>query len=60
MNYIIKDRESKLYLGGAGYRPSVELGPYSDLESCQRVQMSEPIKNQTSQCIQVNIPTNNK
>ncbi len=41
------------------HRPSVELGPYHDLESCQRVQMSEPIKNQTSQCIQVNIPTNN-
>ena len=60
MNYIIKDRESKLYLGAAGYRLSVELGPYSELESCQRVQMSEPIKNQTSQCIQVNIPTNNK
>ena len=30
MNYIIKDRESKLYLGAAGYRPSVELGPYTD------------------------------
>jgi hypothetical protein len=41
-----------------GYRPSVELGPYVDLESCRRVQISEPIKNQTSQCIQVNIPTN--
>ena len=31
MNYIIKDRESKLYLGAAGYRPSVELGPYSEM-----------------------------
>ena len=49
-----------LVTGVSGGRSSVELGPYSDLESCQRVQMSEPIKNQTSQCIQVNIPTNNK
>lgn len=49
-----------LVTGAASYRPSVELGPYSDLESCQRVQMSEPIKNQASQYIQVNIPTNNK
>ena len=48
-----------LVTGADSYRPSVELGPYSDLESCQRVQMSEPIKDQTSQCIQVNIPTNN-
>ena len=48
-----------LVTGAVVYRPSVELGPYSDLESCQRVQMSEPIKDQTSQCIQVNIPTNN-
>ncbi len=48
-----------LVIGGYYERPTVELGPYSDLESCQRVQMSEPIKNQTSQCIQVNIPTNN-
>lgn len=47
-----------LVTGAAGYRPSVELGPYSDLESCQCVQMSEPVKNQTSQCIQVNTPTN--
>ena len=47
-----------LVTGAAGYRPSVELGPYSELESCQRVQMSEPIKNQTSQCIQVNILIN--
>lgn len=49
-----------LVTGVAGTRPSVELGPYSELESCQCVQMSEPIKDQTSQCIQVNIPTNNK
>ena len=49
-----------LVTGATGYRPSVELGPYHGLESCQRVQMSEPIKNQTSQFIQVNIPTNNK
>ena len=47
-----------LVTGAVGYHPSVELGPYHDLESCQRVQMSEPIKDQTSQCIQVNIPTN--
>ncbi len=37
-----------LVTGAAGYRPSVELGPYSELESCQRVQMSEHIKDQTS------------
>ena len=47
-----------LVTGAEIHRPSVELGPYSDLESCQRVQMSEPIKDQTSQCIQVNTPTN--
>ena len=33
-----------------------ELGPYVDLESCQRVQRSAPVREFTSQCIQVNIP----
>jgi len=44
-----------------GSAPPVMFGPFSDLESCQRVQNSAPFKrllnaSETTQCVQVKQP----
>lgn len=36
------------------------MGPFHDKESCQRVQSSKPLKQISSQCIQVRVPNNGK
>lgn len=32
------------------------MGPFSDLESCQRVQASRPLAHFSTNCVQVRIP----
>ena len=32
------------------------MGPFTDLESCQRVQQSEPLVNFSTKCVQIKIP----
>ena len=33
------------------------MGPFADQKSCQVVQATEPLKNFSSQCVQVTMPT---
>lgn len=32
------------------------MGPFADLESCQRVQRSEPLEHFMAKCVQVRVP----